>query len=45
MHVVLYGFSVGLICFVLEKLYVGMVVFLCCTRACVYRCGSDTSSA
>ena len=34
MQVVLSGFGVRLLCFVQAKLYVGMVVFLGCTRMC-----------
>ena len=38
--VVLSGFSVKLFCFV-RQIYVGMVVFLGCTRAFVCRCDGD----
>ena len=42
-QVVLSGFSVILLCFVQEKnfMLVWLYVFLCCTRACVCRCDGD----
>ena len=41
LQIVLSAFSVRLFCFVQAKLYVGMVVCISCTRACVCRCDGD----